>query len=138
MECPYCQSEKLIKNGSVFGIPKWKCKECGRQTSLKPPRGQPMWKKEASILLYTMGLSMNAIAKVMGVSAPAVLGWIRSHADQKPRRQPRRVEGLGFIDLDMLWNFIQENKSTSGSGWLSITIENASSIGNAGVVLWSA
>jgi len=38
--CPYCQSQHLIKNGSAYGVPKWKCKDCLRQTSFKPPRGE--------------------------------------------------------------------------------------------------
>src|SRR3954469_7011034 len=75
--CPYCQSQHLIKNGSAYGVPtrraapaKWKCKDCLRQTSFKPPRGEPLWKKETAVLLYTLGLSMNAIAKQLGVSTP--------------------------------------------------------------------
>jgi hypothetical protein len=47
--CPYCQSQHLIKNGSAYGVPtrraapaKWKCKDCLRQTSFKPPRGEPL------------------------------------------------------------------------------------------------
>src|SRR3954469_8216369 len=78
--CPYCQGQHLIKNGSAYGVPKWKCKDCGRQTSFKPPRGEPLWKKETAVLLYTLGLSMNAIAKQLGVSTPSILNWIRAHA----------------------------------------------------------
>ena len=58
--CPYCQGQHLIKNGSAYGVPtrraapaKWKCKDCLRQTSFKPPRGEPLWKKETAVLLYT-------------------------------------------------------------------------------------
>src|SRR3954449_11003104 len=65
--CPYCQGQHLIKNGSAYGVPtrraapaKWRCKDCLRQTSFKPPRGEPLWKKETAVLLYTLGLSMNA------------------------------------------------------------------------------
>ena len=65
--CPYCQSQHLIKNGSAYGVPtrraapaKWQCKDCLRQTSFKPPRGEPLWKKQTAVLLYTLGLSMNA------------------------------------------------------------------------------
>ena len=78
--CPYCRSQHLIKNGSAYGVPKWKCKDCLRQTSFKPPRGEPLWKKETAVLLYTLGLSMNAIAKQLGVSTPSILNWIRAHA----------------------------------------------------------
>src|SRR4051812_39900013 len=97
--CPYCQSQHLIKNGSAYGVPtrraapaKWKCKDCLRQTSFKPPRGEPLWKKETAVLLYTLGLSMNAIAKQLGVSTPSILNWIRAHAaTHAPRPQGNRL-----------------------------------------------
>src|SRR5215212_8590350 len=114
--CPYCQSQHLIKNGSAYGVPtrraapaKWKCKDCLRQTSFKPPRGEPLWKKETAVLLYTLGLSMNAIAKQLGVSAPSILNWIRAHAaTHAPRPQPDPGESVVVMELDELWHFLQK------------------------------
>ena len=114
--CPYCQSQHLIKNGSAYGVPtrraapaKWKCKDCGRQTSFKPPRGEPLWKKETAVLLYTLGLSMNAIAKQLGVSTPSILNWIRAHAaTHAPRPQPDPGESVVVMELDELWHFLQK------------------------------
>ena len=107
--CPYCQSQHLIKNGSAYGVPKWKCKDCLRQTSFKPPRGEPLWKKETAVLLYTLGLSMNAIAKQLGVSTPSILNWIRAHAAQHaPRPQPEPGENVVVMELDELWHFLQK------------------------------
>ena len=114
---PYCQGQHLIKNGSAYGVPtrraapaKWKCKDCGRQTSFKPPRGEPLWKKETAVLLYTLGLSMNAIAKQLGVSTPSILNWIRAHAaTHAPRPQPEPGENVVVMELDELWHFLQKN-----------------------------
>ena len=105
----------MIKNGSAYGVPtrraapaKWKCKDCGRQTSFKPPRGEPLWKKETAVLLYT--LSMNAIAKQLGVSTPSILNWIRAHAaTHAPRPQPEPGESVVVMELDELWHFLQKN-----------------------------
>jgi transposase-like protein len=109
--CPYCNSPTVIKNGSSYGVPKWKCKDCGRQTSFKPPRGEPLWKKETAVLLYTMGLSMNAIGKVLGVSTPSILNWIRAHAaTHAPRLQPEPGEDVVVMELDELWHFLQKKE----------------------------
>ena len=109
--CPYCQSQHLIKNGSAYGVPKWKCKDCLRQTSFKPPRGEPLWKKETAVLLYTLGLSMNAIAKQLGVSTPSILNWIRAHAaTHAPRPQPDPGESVVVMELDELWHFLQKKE----------------------------
>jgi transposase len=134
--CPYCQSEHLIKNGSSYGVPKWKCKDCGRQTSFKPPRGQPAWKKDTAVLLYTLGLSMNAIAQQLGVSTPSILNWIRSHAaTQAPRPQPEPGEEVVVMELDELWHFLKKKRTNSGSGWLLIALADASLTGNAAIVM---
>jgi transposase-like protein len=92
----------VCRNGSV--------KDCGRQTSFKPPRGEPEWKKETAVLLYTLGLSMNAIAKQLGVSTPSILNWIRAHAaTHAPRPQPEPGESVVVMELDELWHFLQKN-----------------------------
>jgi transposase-like protein len=37
MNCPRCQSERVIKNGRIHsGKPKWMCKDCKRQFVLNP------------------------------------------------------------------------------------------------------
>ena len=110
--CPYCQGQHLIKNGSAYGVPKWKCKDCLRQTSFKPPRGEPLWKKETAVLLYTLGLSMNAIAKQLGVSTPSILNWIRAHAaTHAPRPQPEPGESVVVMELDELWHFLKKKEN---------------------------
>jgi hypothetical protein len=106
----------LIKNGSAYGVPtrraapaKWKCKDCLRQTSFKRPRGEPLWKTETAVLLYTLGLSMNAIAKQLGVSTPSILNWIRAPAARHAARpQPEPGESVVVMELDELWHFLQK------------------------------
>ena len=134
--CPYCESRRLIKNGSSYGVPKWRCKDCGRQTSFKPPRGEPAWKKDTAVLLYTLGLSMNAIGKLLGVSTPSLLNWLRAHAtSQASRPQPEPGEAVVVMDLDELWHFIKKKPTSSGSGWLLIALANDSLTGNAAIVM---
>ena len=31
--CPHCSSERIVKNGNVRGIQRFKCKDCGRTFS---------------------------------------------------------------------------------------------------------
>ena len=85
---------------------------------------------EDAVLLYT--LSMNAIAKQLGV--PSILKWIRAHAaTHAPRPQPEPGENV--MELDELWHFLQEKRTSCGSGWLLIALANASSTGNVAIVM---
>src|SRR5690349_24366914 len=123
--CPYCQSQHLIKNGSAYGMPKWKCKDCGRQTSFKPPRGEPLWKKETAVLLYTLGLSMNAIAEQLGVSILSILNWIRAHAATHASRPQPEVVSVVVMELHELWLFLKKKRTSCGSDWLLIGLVSA-------------
>jgi transposase-like protein len=59
--CPYCGCDRLIKNGSTRGVPKWQCKGCGRQTSLRGDQIETDRQKDQvrseAVLLYLSGLS---------------------------------------------------------------------------------
>ena len=84
---------------------------CCAALRVKPPRGEPAWKKDTAVLLYTLGLSMNAIGKLLGVSTPSILNWIRAHAtSHTPRPQPEPGEAVVVMELDELWHFIKKRE----------------------------
>jgi len=59
---------------------------------------------------------MNAIARLLGVSTPAVLYWIRTTARtlaQKPTPQPGQVV---VLELDEMWHFVEKKLKDSGFG----------------------
>src|SRR5512144_912173 len=67
LQCPYWGCHSLTKNGSTRGVPKWKGKTCGRQTSLRGPRAETDPEKERkqgeAVLLSLSGRSLNAVAQ---------------------------------------------------------------------------
>jgi transposase-like protein len=79
-ECPKCQSDRVINNGSAAGKPKKRCQPCGYQFTCTTPRGKPLKTKINAVLFYLSGMSMNRIAFLLRVSAQAVLNWIRAFA----------------------------------------------------------
>jgi transposase-like protein len=134
--CPYCQSERLVKNGSVFGVPKWKCKNCGRQTSLKPPRGQSVRKKEIAVLLYSLGVSPSTISKTFGVTPPAVLDWVKAHGITRATHLREKLGSeIRIVSPEQVAEMITGQKGKPHSGWLLVAIEGASSVGNAAIAV---
>lgn len=92
LQCPYCGCPSLSKNGSTRGVPKWQCKSCGRQTSLRGRRAgtdhDNAPKQIEAALLYLSGLSLNAIAFWKSVVPSTVLNWVRQFARQ-PAAKPK-------------------------------------------------
>ena len=75
--CPLCGGAVLVRSGHACGRQRWRCKGCGRQFTRTEPRGKPAALKRHAIELYCLGLSMNAVAKRVGVSAQSMLRWVR-------------------------------------------------------------
>src|SRR4051812_34444318 len=91
--CPACRGTVLIRSGHACGRQRWKCKGpgCGRQFTRTTPRGTQGEVKRHAIELYYLGLSMNAVAKCVGVSAQSMLRWVRDHAHAHcPKPEPAR------------------------------------------------
>src|SRR3954470_9435566 len=78
-------------------------------------------------------LSMNAIAKQLGVSTPSILNWIRAHAARHAARpQPEPGESVVVMELDELWHFLQKKNKL----WIWLAFDrSASSTGNVAIVM---
>jgi transposase len=107
LRCKGCGSTEQVKNGFMRGKQRYRCKNCGLNFPDTPPRGMPLALKATAVLLYVSGLSMNRIAKLLGVSTPTLQAWIERFAKtyaQKPEpegrapRQPLAAVPLGTDD----------------------------------------
>lgn len=132
-QCPKCQSERVVPNGSAAGKPKKRCQQCGYQFTRTTPRGKPLQTKILAVLLYLSGLSMHRSATLCGVSAHAVLNWMRAFArehDETPAPEGKAI----VLALDEMGHYIQKNGTNSGAGkrWMLVQVDG--STGNVAVV----
>ena len=130
MECPKCMSSHVVKNGSVKGIRKHLCRDCGYQFTRSTPRGKPLKTKIFAVLLYMSGLSLSRIGWMCSVSAQSVLNWIRKFAAEHAER-PKPEGQTVILELDELWHFLQKKSANSGSGQLWIAFPVDYWIGNS-------
>ena len=133
--CPKCSFSNVVKNGYSRGKQRYRCKSCGFQYTRSTPRGRPASEKATAVLLYTLGLSLNSIARMFKVSTPAVLRWVRLFAE-KTYEKPEPTEAV-IVELDEMWHFLGSKKTSSGSGKLIVAIPVNSLTGNVGLVIKS-
>ena len=131
--CPKCRTEQTVKNGRHLGRQRYRCKLCGFQYTRVNPRGRPANEKAAAILLYTMGLSLNAIARIYKVSAQSVLRWVRNFAE-KTYEKPEPREAV-VVELDEMWHYLGSKKTNCGSGKLIVALPVSSLTGSVGLVI---
>ena len=130
MRCRKCGSAENVKNGRRGGAQCFKCKECGFQFTKEAANGAGRDKRANAILLYVLGLSMNAIARMHGVCPSTVLRWVRDFAI-KVYEKPL-PSGSVAVELDEMWHFIGSKKRSAGSGRHIAAIPASSSTGSAG------
>ena len=112
MQCGKCGSKNSVKAGFNHGKQRYKCKECGRQFTQTQDKNAT--KRALSLYLYVVGLSMNAIARMVSVEPSTVLYWIKNFAlrlYEKPTPQ-----GDVTVELDEMWHFLHSKKRKFGYG----------------------
>lgn len=129
--CKFCQSDQLCKNGFVRGLQRYKCKSCKKNFTITPLRGVPEKDKLKAIVLYSSGLSMNRISKLFGVSATAVLKWVRAFGKDKCFKiEPSSEDKVIVMEVDEFWHFVKKKSKNFGSLKPTIVIKDGSLIGN--------
>ncbi|NES05413.1 MAG: IS1 family transposase [Okeania sp. SIO2F4] len=132
MNCPECQSTKIIKYGHThYGKPRFRCTHCGRQFVENPSRG-PI-NEATRIMIDKMlleRLAAAAIARITGVSER----WLQIYVNQKYDEVPQQVEvrkkkfGKLTIQMDEMWSFVGA-KSNKQWIWLAMDVETREIVG---------
>ena len=76
---------------------------------------------------------MNAIARMIGVSAPTVLRWVRAAAKSTPL--PQSDGGPIEVEIDEMCAFLKKTHAKSGYGKYCVVPANAVSPGIAVAVI---
>jgi Transposase and inactivated derivatives len=99
--CPKCASGKTVKNGTHLGWQRYRCKDYCFQLTRETPRGRPAREKATAVLLYTLGLSFNAIAHIYNVATSTVMRRARSFAETEP-------DQAVIVELDEMWHYLKQ------------------------------
>jgi insertion element IS1 protein InsB len=93
MNCPTCESERIVKNGSIHtGKQKYMCKACGRQF-VEDPQHRVISDETKALIdkLLLEKLSLAGIARVTGVSER----WLQNYVNELYQTVPRQAEVRG-------------------------------------------
>lgn len=132
MNCPRCESAKIIKYGKThYDKPRFKCQDCGRQFVENPTR-QPIDEFTRNLIdkLLLERLSLAAIVRVTGVSAR----WLQNYVNEKYENTPQEVKITQkksrklTIQLDEMWSYVG-NKDMKKWIWLAIDADTREIVG---------
>ena len=107
LKCLKCRCERAYKYGRMKGYQRYKCKNCGYQYTKTTPRGKPEKDKILALILYLLGLSMNATAKILGITAQSVVRWIRKMYDKFITEKPD-ISAVQEMEMDKMHHYYQK------------------------------
>ena len=115
-QCKRCQSDKIIKNGTVRGKPRNRCKACGYNFIEGDERIKEtlVVKKALATILYSLGkASFGMLGKIFGVNRSLTYRWIKEEAHKLPESL---ISGeISEMEFDEMWHFIGSKKTKNGS-----------------------
>ena len=79
IRCPACGSNQMPKHGASQGRPVYRCGDCGRYYTYAAAYTRPSAAdRERARALLGEGVSQSAIARIVGVTPPAVHRWVKN------------------------------------------------------------
>jgi insertion element IS1 protein InsB len=105
--CPPCGSPRTIKFGLARGKQRWRCRACRYQFT-QPAVARPKPEaQQAAVTLYSHGLSLRSIGRLLGTTAQSVLRWVCRYVDARCPK-PRPIPGQAVVvELDEMWHYLQ-------------------------------
>jgi len=127
MKCPKCGNQHYVKAGFNHNKQRYKCKNCKYQFTQTKDKNAT--KRAFALYLYVVGLSMNAIGRMLKVEPSTILYWVKKFA-LKTYEKPT-PQGEVIIELDEMWHFLRSKKTRSGSGRHTVELPESLWIRNA-------
>jgi len=115
-KCKRCESKKIVKNGKITGVQRYKCKECGYnfRKGDKRTNKKIAAKKALCILMYSKGKnSYRMIGDILKIDHTVVYRWIRRYSESI--EEPEVSAAIEEMEFDEMWHFIGSKKTNSGS-----------------------
>jgi len=117
LPCPFCNSDHVVKDGKFRGRERYLCGSCNRHFLIDAKHPYPKEKVEEALRMYSNGMSMRGIARVLGVPLSAVFKWVRRHGKKEYEklvelwgRARDTVEGKTTAKVvDEMWTYIFRN-----------------------------
>lgn len=128
MECKFCKSNRLVKNGFVReGQQRFRCVHCCRSQVEGDRRVKySNALRQQAIAMYLNSSGIRSIGRVLGVPFQLVSRWIE-HAGKMIEQEILQLRmtprSISILELDELFTYIQKNSSKYEYGWLLIGTE---------------
>ena len=120
MECPHCQSQKIVKNGKDYhqdskAIQNYLCKGCGKRFNERTGTAMSRLRTPANVVSFalkmrTEGMGIRASGRVLEKSHTSIMRWEQKLATQSQQWSPPAPAGADItVEGDEVYTRVGEN-----------------------------
>ena len=125
MKCLECFSVNVCKNGRMYNMQRYRCKDCGYNYT-KGRNSKDKSLKRFALELYLEGLGFRSIGRALKVSHVSVFNWIKKYGKSLDLLQNKHE--ICVTEIDEMHSYIGSKKTLVGFGLLlKIKQKNSSS-----------
>ena len=117
IRCKSCGSDKLVKNGFVYGVQRYKCKECFSNFIDRDKRkNYNLWSRLKVLKLYLENRGIRTIERLTGIRNSQISSWIEEAAEDIKQELAIRGNNISFLkdisilEIDELCTYIKKTK----------------------------
>ena len=122
--CKFCESSNCVKNGFVYGVQRYKCKECLSNFVDGDKRQKYTQQDRLKVIkLYLENCGIRTIERLTGIRNSQISIWIEETAKyikeelQKSQNRIRSVKDISILEIDELCTYIKKDPKTEGDSF---------------------
>ena len=120
MKCLKCSSDNICKNGRMYGMQRYKCKDCNYNYT-KGRNCKDKSLKRFALELYLEGLGFRSIGRLIKVSHVSVCNWVKQYGQSLDLLQ--NDHKICLTEIDEMHSYVGSKKTLAGSGLLLIDMQ---------------
>ena len=123
IKCKYCNSSKVVKNGTQMNKQRYKCRECNKTFILEKDNRikHSIEERRLCLTLYLNGATMKGIQKVINtqfntkIHIQNIVHWIKNankilEEELRDKSYELNKKGLVIMEMDELFTFIKKTQ----------------------------
>jgi len=126
-KCKFCESSKLVKNGKVRNLQRYRCNECRRSQVCGDSRVKYSNKiKYLALAMYLNSAGFRSIGRVLKVPFQLVHLWVKRAGELVEEEAAKRTDPpreIPIMEMDELYTYIQKKSGKYEYGLLWIGTE---------------
>lgn len=127
VKCKYCLCDKLLKNGFVRNVQRYKCTHCGKNQVVGDKREKyDNSVRRTALAMYLNSCGIRSIGRVLNVPHQLVSKWVENAGkiiEHEILNLSMTQHEISILELDELYTYVQKSRSKHAYGWLLIGTE---------------